>query len=153
MARRNSNTVESESLGEATTTQGTRGPRAAINIGEVSARPSTRDISLARSSKTTNSEVYAIVRDAEFDVWTDIVADEANAKGVETYVRRSGQPKFLNVGINIAPGTYPPATDENGVEIPGKVLVGFRKTKERKQRKNAQTQAAPVAEFSDDVTE
>lgn len=110
-----------------------RGPRPALEVGEVTVRKSVRDDLKSRPSPTQNNPVFLAVKAADFDTPTDLVVDKDKVANVAKILRRSAQAELLNVGMTIFPGN-PAATDDDGNEIEGKVIVTFQKAKEKKAK-------------------
>lgn len=120
-----------------------RAPRPAINVGEVTVRKSTRDLTdlTSRPSRITSDPVYLAVKAAEFGEATDIVCAKDKVEAVSKRLRTASDAKHLNVGMTIVPGN-PDATDDDGNVLEGQVVVTFIKRKERATRVKAAASAA-----------
>lgn len=114
-----------------TETETKRAARPALEVGEVIVRKSVRDDLKSRPSPTQSNPVFLAVKSADFDTPTDLLADADKVENVKKILRRSAQPELLNVGMTIFPG-HPVAVDEEGNEIPGKLIVTFQKSREKK---------------------
>jgi hypothetical protein len=115
-----------------------RAPRPAINVGEVTVRKSTRDLTdlTSRPSRITGDPVYLAVKAAEFGEATDIVCAKDKVEAVSKRLRTASDAKHLNVGMTIVPGN-PDATDDEGNVLEGQVVVTFIKRQERATRVKA----------------
>lgn len=103
-------------------------PRPPINVGEVTARPSSRTDFSTRMTTTDSNPVFQAVKNAKLNTPTDILVDndERKIKGALSILRRAGT--RLEVGMHIAPKPYP-TEKVNGVE---KVVLTFKTSAERR---------------------
>ena len=107
------------------------------DVGTVSIRKSTREITSVRS-RTSTDPVHVAVKDAVKGEWYDIEVDDDGAK-IERVARklRAAAQKY-DVGMNIHPDNIP-ATNERGDKIPGRVIVSFRTGDRDKRAKTGET--------------
>jgi hypothetical protein len=113
-------------------TKGKRGPRPAINVGDIVVTPSSRTNFATRATRMDSNPVYLAVQNADLDTPYDLHVDEDKVAGVISILRRSGA--RLGIGVHIASGPHPASDQRDGA-----VVLTF-KTGERQERK-AKTEA------------
>lgn len=127
------------------TSERKRGPRPAINVGNVVVRPSSRTDFTTRATPTETNPVFRAVKDAPLNTPTDILVenDDKKVQGAISILRRAGAK--LNVGMHIAPkgvDGYP--TEE--VEGTTYAVLTFKTDSERRVRGRKAAEADTASE-------
>lgn len=102
------------------------------DVGVVTIRPSTREITSVRT-RTSNDPIHLAVRDAVRGSWYDIEVDNDPTKIERVNRKLRAAAQKYDVGMNIHP-------DHPASETEGKVIVSFR-TGERDKRAKTENPA------------